>query len=619
MDRELGRQVAIKKVALAAANEEVRARLDREARVASRVRHPNLVEVLDVGVAPDGAPYLVMEYVPGVTLESHLGKPVDPARLLPWARDLAAALAALHGAGIVHRDVKPANVLIHEDGRALLTDLGLVRPVEATLEELTRTGAVPGTPLYLPPEVFRDARSAGPEGDLFALGCVIYKGLHGVSWRRDDELMRLLEMSQRDARPALPARFGEFPSWDPWLAQLLHEDPRERLGPASEVVSILDAVRRGEVPVAPASPPGGWGRRHASSAGLFLAAAALLGWWAMPAAAPPGPVASPSMAPARGEARRALWGRLVDAMARLPQMPLRLPREEARPRFRAMVDVRTPMVTRRALTRLQEVLTHGPPRDDEAWFVEVFGPLGRFLNDVSLLGDGNIGERFRELGGGLSPAAPKELRQIQREIYDHVGRYVGEAERAGRVGRHPWEDTITAELAYRAHHPVDGAMLGDTLLARFPQESHRGWRNEILRQLSRLTRLHARTGLRRARAEEVADALLQAADGLLRPTDGRDELAFGELGWLVGIDLFLRSQRATRGVVDPASTARGQRLWARAREAARGDEDRRKLAGGLEKELFRLATEGGVERDGAAWARLAAEVDAMEAWEASGR
>jgi hypothetical protein len=618
MDRELGRQVAIKEVALAAANEEVRARLDREARAASRVRHPNLVEVLDVGVAPDGAPFLVMEYVPGVTLESLLEEPVDPTHLLPWAQDLAAALAAMHGAGIVHRDVKPANVLIHEDGRAMLTDLGLVRSVEATLEELTRTGAVPGTPLYLPPEVFRDARSAGPEGDLFALGSVIYRALYGISWRGDDELMRLLEFSQRDARPALAARFGKHPAWDPWLARLLHEDPAERLGPASEVEAILAELERGGGPVRQASASGGSNRRGVAAAGLALAGAAVMGWMLLPGAeVPHAPPASTAMTDS--QERTQLFSALVEAVEALPKAARGLPKDQERAQFRGVVDVRTPMVIRRMLTRLQEVLTQGPPREEEPWFEAVYGPLGRFFADVSLLGDASIGERLQELEQGLAPAAPRGLRQVQGEIYDHVGHYVREAERAGRVGRHPWEDVITSELSYRAHHPIDGEVLAESLVGAFGRVSMQRWRLEILRQLSRLTRLHIRIGVSEARAEELAEALLAKAEGLLHPRDGRRELSFGELRWLVGIDLFLRSQHALRGVTDPEATRRGRLIWERARAVAGSPRNRWNLANGVAKEAFRLASETPRLGSQAGWRPLLEEVEAMKAWEASGR
>lgn len=163
------------------------ARFAREAEIASRVQHPNLVGVLDVGMTATGSPYLVMEHVSGGTLAARAAQFGDVAVVLPWLSGIARALAALHAAGIVHRDLKPANVLLAERQGVLtprLADFGISRleslgDIDAeTLqrgERLTRTGAFLGTPLYMAPEQATNAAGVGPSADVFAFGVMAYE------------------------------------------------------------------------------------------------------------------------------------------------------------------------------------------------------------------------------------------------------------------------------------------------------------------------------------------------------------------------------------------------------------------------------------------------------------
>jgi serine/threonine protein kinase len=168
-DTRLHRQVAIKLMAdVLADDERWLARFRREARAAAALAHPNIVKVFDYGVE-EGRPYIVMAYVPGGSLKERLaeGSPPEPARL---ARELLGALAHVHAAGILHRDVKPGNVLIDEDGHAHLTDFGIARPQDAT--SMTQTGMVLGTIRYLAPEV-ADGEPATVASDLYSAGCVL--------------------------------------------------------------------------------------------------------------------------------------------------------------------------------------------------------------------------------------------------------------------------------------------------------------------------------------------------------------------------------------------------------------------------------------------------------------
>jgi hypothetical protein len=149
----------------------------REARITARLNHPNAVPVYDL-VEHDGRPCLIMQYVPSRSLDRIISESgtLDPATVASVGADVASALAAAHRAGVVHRDVKPSNVLITEDGTAKLTDFGVSHAVGDV--NLTATGMVTGTPAFLAPEVARGARS-DTASDVFSLGATLYDALEG--------------------------------------------------------------------------------------------------------------------------------------------------------------------------------------------------------------------------------------------------------------------------------------------------------------------------------------------------------------------------------------------------------------------------------------------------------
>ena len=147
----------------------------REARVAARLRHPNLVGVVDCGIAPDGTPYIVMEYVAGRSLAERLRDGVVPApEVLHVAA--AAALDHAHALGVVHRDVKPANVLLGDDGTVRLVDFGIAQAGAHPDRDEPWAGA--GTPAYMAPEQ-RLGQRAGPHTDVYGLAAVLYEMLTG--------------------------------------------------------------------------------------------------------------------------------------------------------------------------------------------------------------------------------------------------------------------------------------------------------------------------------------------------------------------------------------------------------------------------------------------------------
>jgi serine/threonine-protein kinase len=199
-DLELDRPVAVKLLADHLADDaELRERFVREARLAARLAHPNVVAVYDAG-EEEGAPYIVMEHVDGETLADLLRREgrLDPARAVGLALQACAGLAHAHEAGLVHRDVKPGNLLLRRDGTVKIADFGIARAAETT--RLTLAGTILGTAAYLAPE-----QAAGeevtPAADVYSLAAVLYECLAGQPPRRIRSLADL-----DPERPVTPLR-----------------------------------------------------------------------------------------------------------------------------------------------------------------------------------------------------------------------------------------------------------------------------------------------------------------------------------------------------------------------------------------------------------------------------
>ncbi|MEV7992318.1 serine/threonine-protein kinase [Streptomyces sp. NPDC086077] len=229
-DEVLNREVAVKEVrapaGLAASDvERMYARLEREAWAAARVANRNVVTVYDVATE-EGRPWIVMELVRGISLADQLDAegPLPPRRAAHIGAEVLSALRAAHEAGVLHRDVKPANVLLSNDGRVVLTDFGI-----ATVEgssALTMTGEVVGSPEFLAPERAL-GRTPGPESDLWSLGVLLYATVEGHSpFRHDTPLSTLRAIV--DEEPPPPHRAGPL---TPVIEGLLRKDPAERLSP----------------------------------------------------------------------------------------------------------------------------------------------------------------------------------------------------------------------------------------------------------------------------------------------------------------------------------------------------------------------------------------------------
>ncbi|MEU9099058.1 serine/threonine-protein kinase [Streptomyces sp. NPDC048361] len=242
-DEVLGREVAVKEVRAPAGLDtpEVRrlyARLEREAWAAARISHRNVVTVYDVA-AEDGRPWIVMELVRGLALSDVLEAegPLGPQRVARIGAEVLAALRAAHEAGVVHRDVKPANVLLANDGRVVLTDFGIA--TVAGSQTLTMTGEVVGSPEFLAPERAL-GHTPGPASDLWSLGVLLYAAVEGHSPFRQETPLSTLRAVVDDA-PAPPRLAGALA---PVIEGLLRKEPAERL-PAEEAEHQLRLVAAG--------------------------------------------------------------------------------------------------------------------------------------------------------------------------------------------------------------------------------------------------------------------------------------------------------------------------------------------------------------------------------------
>jgi serine/threonine protein kinase len=232
-DELLGRTVAVKQLLLQpgspgfdprdGAYDEARERILREGRLAARLQHAHTIAVFDV-VLHEDAPWLVMEYLPSRTLGALVDAegPLDPLEAAEIGRQIADGLAAAHAAGIVHRDIKPGNVLIGADGVVKITDFGVSRAADDV--QLTRTGLIAGTPAFLAPEIAR-GDTPTPAADVFALGSTLYAAVEGEPpFGLDDNAYALLyKVSTGNIQP--PERSGRL---TPVLMHMLRAEPAER-------------------------------------------------------------------------------------------------------------------------------------------------------------------------------------------------------------------------------------------------------------------------------------------------------------------------------------------------------------------------------------------------------
>jgi serine/threonine-protein kinase len=266
-DQILGRPVAIKMLAAVHADDEqFRARFRAEARYASSLAHPGITRVFDYGEhSPLGGPYLVMELVDGQPLSEILERygRLDPYVVLDIVAQAARALDAAHRAGIVHRDIKPGNLLIMADGTTKITDFGIAKANTQDVS-LTQTGLVMGTALYVSPEQATGQPLAG-SSDVYSLGVVAYECLAGTPPFVSDQPLAIAIMHKHDPVPPLP---GDVPKPIAKLVYaMLAKNVKDRPESALHLADRADVIREArfrsghsrpstsDMPVVPNFPP----------------------------------------------------------------------------------------------------------------------------------------------------------------------------------------------------------------------------------------------------------------------------------------------------------------------------------------------------------------------------
>ncbi|MET9950027.1 protein kinase [Streptomyces sp. NPDC006339] len=258
VDEVLGREVAVKELrtyndASGPELDDLRLRMQREARAAARVRHPGVVAVHDV-TDHEGRPVIVMELVDGPSLDGVLGErgTLPPREVAKIGAAVLEALAAAHDVGVLHRDVKPGNVLLDRGGRVVLTDFGIAAmedPGDGSATHLTRSGEIVGSLDYLAPERAQ-GQQPGPASDVWALGATLYAAVEGASPFRRTSTWSTLNAIVVEPLPE-PRNAGPLA---PVLQQLMHKDPAQRPD-ARTAARLLTAVAEGgDAPSGPAGP-----------------------------------------------------------------------------------------------------------------------------------------------------------------------------------------------------------------------------------------------------------------------------------------------------------------------------------------------------------------------------
>ncbi|MCW2613807.1 MAG: serine/threonine protein kinase, partial [Frankiales bacterium] len=257
-DTVLGRVVAVKTLRPEFVGDaDFRARFRAEAQHSARLSHPGIAAVYDFGETPDAA-WLVMELVDGEPLSSLLWRervlPTD--RVLDVVAQTAAALQAAHDGGVVHRDVKPGNLLVRPDGVVKVTDFGIASAAGST--PLTQTGQLVGTALYVSPEQ-ASGRRAGPASDLYSLGVVAFECLSGARPFPGEHPVAVVLAHLNDPPPDLPSEVP--PAVVALVQRLLAKDPADRPASAGELAvtarALRDRLAEGPDALLPVSPPVG--------------------------------------------------------------------------------------------------------------------------------------------------------------------------------------------------------------------------------------------------------------------------------------------------------------------------------------------------------------------------
>jgi Protein kinase domain len=253
-DPKIDRTVAIKTIAVPGADatsmQKYRQRFFREAQAAGRLSHPGIVTIYDVDEdEPTHTPFIVMEYADGQTLYDFVlqspGGKLPLPRVLDLIEQIAGALQYAHSAGIVHRDIKPTNIIVTPEGRTKITDFGIAK---ISLTEATVAGQILGTPAYMSPEQI-NGKPVDGRSDLFSLGVMAYWLLTGVKPFDGDSMTAICaQVAGKDPQPASEVVPGLGADFDSFLSRALAKDPAQRFQTGNQFIEAVQSLRLGGKP-----------------------------------------------------------------------------------------------------------------------------------------------------------------------------------------------------------------------------------------------------------------------------------------------------------------------------------------------------------------------------------
>jgi len=272
-DTLIDRTVAVKTFGHGFGSAELQKQFVREAQILGRLSHPNIVSIYDLGTNDEGSAYLVMEYVPGKTLESVMAAQgaLPLSRVGVWAGDLANALNRAHRAGIIHGDVKPANIFVTDEGHIKLGDFGIAR----FATQLSGTGKLVGTPAYLSPEQIK-GETQDNRSDIFSLGIILYQLATGVR-PFDGSSVTAVCAQIVAAEPAPPSQHNpELPKeFDRIVLRCLSKDPNKRYASGESLAASLYPFARSKPEPAPKRIHFSWWKRPLRPRDAWISAAAV--------------------------------------------------------------------------------------------------------------------------------------------------------------------------------------------------------------------------------------------------------------------------------------------------------------------------------------------------------
>jgi formylglycine-generating enzyme required for sulfatase activity/serine/threonine protein kinase len=231
----LGRKVALKiLLQTLSPDSNFTERFEREAKTAASLQHPNIIKIFDTGMH-EGRYYIAMEYLGSKTLADLIVDGMSPSLAIKYLAKLANALEYAHAKGVIHRDIKPTNVLLYPDNEPVLSDFGISRLVDSN-SSLTATGMMIGSPRYMSPEQAKGA-IVDSRSDLYALGVVFYEMLTGTFPYNAEDTLALMYKHVHDDIPRLPPSLSRF---QPVIDGLMAKEPDQRLSTAGEILPLLD-------------------------------------------------------------------------------------------------------------------------------------------------------------------------------------------------------------------------------------------------------------------------------------------------------------------------------------------------------------------------------------------